>query len=209
MLKIKVCGLTGLQDALLAERLGADLLGFVFYTESPRYVSFATAAKILRSLSPFTRKVGVFVNEPAEKVLRAAKRLKLDIVQLAGDEGDAYVRQIQSRLPVIKSFRFGDGFQISLLRNSSASLTLADTEKDGLFGGSGKSFNWQKLSALKGNNRLVLAGGISADNLREAYEVLQPAAVDLTSSLEARPGKKDPVKMKQFFKVANAIRFGL
>ncbi|HEU4437232.1 MAG TPA: phosphoribosylanthranilate isomerase [candidate division Zixibacteria bacterium] len=208
MLKVKICGITNLEDALLAEKLETDMLGFIFYRKSPRYLSSAKAERIIAALSPLTRKVGVFVNEPAEKLLRTAGRLKLDFVQLAGDENNAYVKKIQKQIPVIKAFRVGEDFQLPLLQKSPAALNLADTRADGLYGGSGKSFDWRKLTSLKGDERLILAGGIGAENLREAYEILQPAAVDLTSSVEARPGKKDAVKLKQFFEVANEIRFG-
>jgi len=208
MLKVKICGITNLEDALLAEKLETDMIGFIFYRKSPRYLSSVKAERIIAALSPLTRKVGVFVNEPAEKLLRTAGRLKLDFVQLAGDENNAYVKKIQKQIPVIKAFRVGEDFQLPLLQKSPAALNLADTRADGLYGGSGKSFDWQKLTSLKGDERLILAGGIGAENLREAYEILQPVAVDLTSSVEARPGKKDAVKLKQFFEVANEIRFG-
>ncbi len=208
MLKVKICGITNLKDALLAEKLGADMLGFAFYPKSPRYLSFAKVEKIIPRLSPLTRKVGVFVNEPAEKVLRMAERLKLDFVQLAGEEGNACIKKVQKQLPVIKAFRVGKDFRVSFLQTSPAQLTLADTKVNGFYGGSGKNFDWRKLASLKGNARLILAGGIGADNLWQAYAALQPAAVDLTSSVEARPGKKDTAKMKRFFKVANEIRFG-
>jgi phosphoribosylanthranilate isomerase len=208
MLKVKICGITNREDALLAEKLGADLLGFVFYPRSPRYVSPGKAAKIIASLSPLTRKVGVFVNESARKVLKVAKELKLDFVQLAGEEKRVYVSRIQKEFPVIKAFRVGEDFQISLLQNSPAAIKLADAKVDGFYGGSGKSFDWRKLSGLRGDSTLVLAGGIGEHNLREAYKALQPAAVDLTSSVEARPGKKDAAKLKEFFEVANEIRLG-
>ncbi len=208
MLKVKICGITNLKDAFLAEKLGADMLGFVFYPKSPRYLSFAKAEKIIPRLSPLTRKVGVFVNEPAEKVLRTAEWLKLDFAQLAGEEGNACIKKVQQQLPVIKAFRVGEDFRVSFLQTSPAQLTLADTKVNGFYGGSGKNFDWRKLSSLKGNARLILAGGIDADNLWEAYAALQPAAVDLTSSVEARPGKKNSAKMKRFFEVANEIRFG-
>jgi phosphoribosylanthranilate isomerase len=208
MLKVKICGITNLEDALLAEELGADMLGFVFYPQSPRFVSPTKTARIMVRLSPLTQKVGIFVNEPPEKVLRMAKKFKLDFVQLAGGENDRLVKKIQKQIPVIKTFRVGEDFRLSLMQNSPASLTLADAKMNGFYGGSGRSFDWQKLTALKGDARLVLAGGIGVHNLREAYEFLRPAAVDLTSSIEAEPGKKDTVKMKQFFEVANEIRFG-
>ena len=197
-----------MEDALLAEKLGADMLGFVFYPKSPRFVSPTKVARILAALSPLIRKVGVFVNEPVEKVLRMAEKLKLDFLQLAGEEKNAYVKKVQKHLPVIKAFRIGEDFQLSLLHKSPAFLKLVDTKVNGFYGGSGKSFDWYRFSSLKGNVRLVLAGGIGAHNLREAYTALKPAAVDLTSSVEGRPGKKDPVKMKLFFEVANEIRLG-
>lgn len=208
MLKVKICGITNSEDALLAEELGADMLGFVFYPNSSRYVSPVKAAKIIAGLSPLTRKVGVFVNESAGKVLKVAGKLKLDFVQLAGDEAGAYIKEIQEQFPVIKAFRVGEDFRVSLLQKSPADLKLADTKAEGFYGGSGKSFDWRKLSGLRGDSTLMLAGGIGYHNLWEAYEALKPAAVDLTSSVEARPGKKDAAKMKQFFEVANEIHLG-
>ncbi len=208
MLKIKICGVTNLEDARLAEKLGADMLGFVFFSKSPRYLLPAKAGTIMAELSPLTRKVGVFVNEPAEKVLQTAKQLKLDFVQLSGDETETYVRTIQKTMPVIKVFRVGPGFRVSMVRQSPAELQLLDSQVNGFYGGSGTRFDWQKLSGLRGDCRLILAGGIGAENLREAYETLQPAAVDLTSSVEARPGKKDRAKLRRFFEAANEIRLG-
>ena len=208
MLKVKICGITNLEDALLAEKLGADILGFVFFPKSPRYLSSVKAGKIIVQLSPLTRKVGVFVNDPPKKVLQAAKQLNLDFVQLAGDESEAYIKKIQKEFPVIRAFRVGEDFRISLLQNSPAAIKLADAKVDGFYGGSGKSFDWRKLAGLRGDSALVLAGGIGKGNLREAYEALRPAAVDLTSSVEARPGKKDAVKLKEFFEVMNEIRLG-
>jgi len=206
MLKVKICGITNLKDALLAEKLGADLLGFIFYAKSLRYVSPSEVNKIIPQLSPFTRKVGVFVNEPVSKVLRMARNMKLDFVQLAGEESLAYVRKVQLKVPVIKAFRVGSDFRPTAFKNSLAQLFLMDTEVDGFYGGSGKTFDWKKISFLKGDSRLMLAGGIGAGNIREAYQALRPAAVDLTSSVESRPRKKDPAKLKKFFEVVNALR---
>ncbi len=208
MLKIKICGITNLEDALLAEKLGADMLGFIFYPESSRYVPVSKAAKIIRSLSPFTKKVGVFVNVKKINALNAARKLHLDFVQLAGDESVTDVRKIQKQIPVIKAFRITPDFKLTALSRSPAALRLVDSKVDGSYGGSGKSFDWKMLSGLKGDSRLMLAGGLSSVNLKQAYEILQPAAVDLTSSVESRPGKKDSDKLKRFFEVANEIRFG-
>lgn len=209
VLKVKICGLTNLKDALLAEELGADMLGFIFYPKSSRYLFPAKAAAIISRLSPFTRKVGVFVNEKPEKVLRIARKLKLDFVQLSGEESPAFVKKIQREFPVIKAFRVGEDFKLSTVKDSPANLRLVDSSVGGFYGGSGRSFDWKKISFLKGDSRLVLAGGLGAENIREAYEKLRPAAVDLTSSVEFRPGKKDPAKLKKFFEVVNELRRGL
>lgn len=208
MLKVKICGITNLEDALLAEELGADMLGFIFYSKSPRFILVTKAGRIILKLSPLTRKVGVFVNERATKVLNVAQKLNLDFVQLAGNESATDVQKIQKQIPVIKAFRITPGFKLTALSRSPAALRLADSKVGGFYGGSGKSFDWKSLAALRGDTRLMLAGGIGADNLAEANEVLRPAAVDLTSSVESRPGKKDPDKLKRFFEVANEIRFG-
>ncbi len=206
MLKVKICGITNLKDALLAEKLGADMLGFIFYLNSSRYVVPSRVGKIIPLLSPFTRTAGVFVNESVSKVLRIARNLKLDFVQLAGEESPGYIKKIQSVFPVIKAFRVGSDFRLSTVRRSPARLRLVDSNVDGFYGGSGRTFDWKNISSLKGDSRLMLAGGLGTENIREAYETLQPAAVDLTSSMEARPGKKDPAKLKNFFEVVNELR---
>jgi phosphoribosylanthranilate isomerase len=208
MLKIKICGITNLEDALLAEKLGADMLGFIFFSASPRFLALPRAGKIISKLSPLTRKVGVFVNGKPNEVLGVARKLRLDFVQLAGDESATEVRKIQQEFPVIRAFRVGPDFKPLPLRRSPAALRLVDSRADGLFGGSGKSFDWKELVEFRGDPRLLLAGGISAENLAEAYEALLPAAVDLTSSVESKPGKKDPQKLKRFFEVANDLRYG-
>lgn len=193
---VKICGITNLEDALFCERSGADMLGFVFYNKSKRYVSFDSAKKIIEVLSPKTKKVGVFVNLPVEIVNSYAEKLKLNAVQLHGDETPEYSFQINH--PVIKSFRINERFNFSTLGQYKNAMSLLDAFSNNQYGGTGKKFNWEVIpDRLK--SQIILAGGISAGNIKFIQDNIKPYAVDLSSSLESEPGKKDHKKVTEFF----------
>ena len=202
-MKVKICGITNLEDAVMCEMYGADALGFVFYKGSKRFISPETAHEIIKSLSPFTLKVGVFVNETVENINKTAIEAKLNIVQLHCDEYAETINNIS--IPVINAFRVDDKFNYEILENYPDSYHLLDTYSNTGYGGTGKTFNWEKIPN-KYKNRIILAGGISIENLEETYTIVRPAGIDLSSSLESEPGKKDKEKVKKFFKKLNELK---
>lgn len=187
----------------MCEKHGADALGFIYYKESKRYVAPVEAKAITKQLSPFTMKVGVFVNETSENINKIASEVKLDLVQLHGDENPEFLEDIN--FPIIKSFRIKDDFDFDILNEYKDCSYLFDTyTKDG-FGGSGKTFNWDIIPKNIMND-IILSGGISVNNIETIYKTLNPSAVDLSSSLESEPGKKDTNKVKEFFKKIHSLR---
>jgi phosphoribosylanthranilate isomerase len=200
---VKVCGITNLDNALMCENYGANALGFIFYKESKRYISPDDAKNIIKNLSPFTIKVGVFVNESAENINRISSETKLDLVQLHGDENPALLKEIE--LPAIKSFRVKDNFDFSTLNDYKNCSHLLDTYTSNGFGGSGKIFNWN-IIPKNILNKIILSGGVSINNIETIYNDIKPSAVDLSSSLEIEPGKKDEQKVKEFFNKIYSLR---
>ncbi|MFO7445440.1 MAG: phosphoribosylanthranilate isomerase [Ignavibacteriaceae bacterium] len=202
-MKVKICGITNTADAILAEQSGADAIGFIFYKGSKRYISPEDAKNIIRQLSPFTMKVGVFVNEDTDTVNMIASNIKLNAVQLHGAESPEYIEKIA--YPVIKSFRVEDDFNYSRISNYNGVSILLDTFSAAEYGGTGFPFNWN-LIPVELRSMIILAGGISILNIDEVITTVKPAAVDISSSLEKEPGKKDERKIKQFFQIINSYR---
>jgi phosphoribosylanthranilate isomerase len=199
MVRIKICGITNLEDALLAAALGADALGFIFYAKSPRKVPPEAARKIIAQLPPFVSAVGVFVDEEAAVVQQVAAQVRLDWVQLHGQESPEYCRSLGRR--VIKAFRIQD--QDSLRRLADyrgvAQALLLDTYKPGQVGGTGEVFDWHLAREAKKYGPIILAGGLTPDNVAQAIVTALPHAVDAASGTEAAPGRKDPEKLRAFF----------
>ncbi|MBD3225597.1 MAG: phosphoribosylanthranilate isomerase [Caldithrix sp.] len=195
-MRVKICGITNLEDAVVCQKHGADALGFIFYHGSKRYIKPEDANPIIDMLSPFIVKVGVFVNEKADTVNQIAEKLGLSFVQLHGDETPSHVAQI--RWPVIKSFRVHHTFDFAELAPYKHCHFLLDTYNRNDYGGTGTAFNWKMIPASL-RKRIILAGGISQDNIDEIFQTIRPAAIDLSSSLESRPGKKDHNKVEFFF----------
>jgi phosphoribosylanthranilate isomerase len=205
MVKIKICGITNLEDALLAAALGADALGFIFYPRSPRYVTPETAREIIFQLPPFVAAVGVFVDEETAVIKDLAARLGLDWVQLHGQESPDYCRSLGRR--VIKGFRIKDDNSLAALApyRDAVQALLLDTYKPGQVGGTGESFDWHLARVAKKYGQIILAGGLTADNVAQAIKVGLPAAVDTASGTEAAPGRKDPAKLRAFFKAVRGV----
>lgn len=202
-MKVKICGITNISDALLCESLGADALGFIFYNKSKRYIAPDEAAYISKQLSPLTLKVGVFVNENIDNVRAIYNEAKLNIVQLHGNEDYEYIQYLS--LPAIKSFRIDDNFDFDLLNNYPGVTYLFDAYSESARGGTGKAFNWNLIPDIY-KNKIILAGGVSAENLEEIINIIDPLAVDLSSSIESVPGKKDKNKTEFFFNKLKQIR---
>jgi phosphoribosylanthranilate isomerase len=192
MAKVKICGITNLEDALLAQELGADFLGFILYPKSQRYIDVESAVKIKKHLKIPT--VGVVVKEPLDKVKELLNYF--DFIQLHGDEDCTF--SISNRL--IKVFRVKDVLP-NIEKCWEDNMLLFDTLSD-KYGGTGKSFDWNILKVLKRN--FFVSGGLNENNVENLKDI-KPYAVDVASGVEAKPGKKDPDKLEKFIKKAKAL----
>ncbi len=203
--KIKVCGITVLEDALAAIELGADALGFVFHPDSPRNVSVEEAARIIRGLPPYVATVGVFVNKPPDAVNDTADRCGLDLVQLHGDESPEYCKHIRRR--VVKAFRVRNRDSLRNLEDYAVSAVLLDAYVPGEYGGTGRPFNWDIAKETAKTETVVLSGGLTPQNIAAAVAAVRPYAVDVSSSVEISGDKrrKDTAKIKAFIKNAKRL----
>ncbi|MBK5274033.1 MAG: phosphoribosylanthranilate isomerase [Desulfuromonadales bacterium] len=201
MVKVKICGITTLEDALTAIEAGADALGFVFYSRSPRHVSPEQAADIIRALPPFVQTVGLFVNEEISVVNATADRCGLDIIQLHGEETPEYCESVLRR--VIKAFRVKDITTLDALARYHVSGCLLDAWSPAARGGTGQIFNWEiAAEAVKRGHRIILAGGLTPENIAGAVATVNPYAVDVSSGVESAPGKKDATLIRAFIEAA-------
>lgn len=200
MVRIKICGITNLEDALLSAELGADALGFIFYPPSPRSITPDAARAVIAQLPPLVTTVGVFVDEDPASVTELAATVGLDWLQLHGKETPEYCRRLDRR--VIKVFRIRDETSLADLAayRGAAQAFLLDTYKKGQVGGTGEVFDWDLARRAKAYGPIILAGGLTAENVAQAIASAQPQAVDLASGVEAAPGRKDPDKLRAFFK---------
>jgi len=200
MVRVKICGVTKLEDAKLAIDYGVHALGFNFYTQSPRSLSPAAAAELVDRLPPFVTTVGVFVNWEAEPVVALCRALKLSVAQLHGDETPEVVDAVAGQMPTIKALRLTHGAPApAYSKFRSASGFLIDAAQQGQYGGTGSTANWHLARTAAQTQRVILAGGLTPENVAEAIRVVRPYAVDVASGVESRPGRKDPAKMKAFF----------
>jgi phosphoribosylanthranilate isomerase len=200
MVKVKICGITSLDDALHACACGADALGFVFYEKSPRCIAQETAAAIIRELPPFVATVGLFVNEEPERIEEIAHFCDLGIVQLHGDERPDECDFTPRRL--IKALRVKDAASLAGYEEYRVSALLLDAWVKGAYGGTGHSFNWELAAQVARQRPVILAGGLTPENVAEAVRTVRPYAVDVSSGVEAAPGKKDPAKVAAFITAA-------
>jgi len=203
MPKIKICGITNLEDALSAVNLGADFLGFVFYKKSPRNIAPADAKKISQILPRTIGKVGVFVDAKEQQVKNILKTCSLDYVQLHGNEDAEYCRKLSGRgkkkVKIIKAFRIKDTESLKDISDYDVDLYLLDTFDKNTRGGSGKSFNWNLVSKLRNFDLpIILSGGLNHKNVKKAIKRLKLFAVDVSSGVERSKGKKDYRLMRDF-----------
>jgi phosphoribosylanthranilate isomerase len=197
--RLKICGITNWTDARRALKSGADFLGFNFYPRSPRYVTPAQAGRIVQRLPKGVLAVGVFVNEAEAKMLEIARVAGLDYLQLHGDESPELVARLRRSFPVIKALRVKKPFRAAQLRRyRHASALLLDGFDRRLRGGTGKTFDWKLARRANSYGRVFLAGGLTPENIGEAIRIAKPFAVDVCSGVEARPGEKDPARLKAF-----------
>jgi phosphoribosylanthranilate isomerase len=204
--KVKICGITNLADAKAATEAGADVLGFVFYDRSPRFVSFDAAARMIRELPPYIVKAGVFVNAPADSVLRAVRDCGLNLLQFHGDEAPDYC--LQFGLMSMKAFRIRDADSLQALRKYPTDAWLLDAYDPHKLGGTGEVFNWDlALEAQSWGRPIFLAGGLTPENVAEAVSRARPYAVDVSSGVEATLGRKDHARVKAFVQAAKQVDF--
>lgn len=198
MVKVKICGITNLEDALSAINAGCQALGFVFYRKSPRYIDPGKAKDIIRRLPRGIVKVGVFVNAQPKTIRRIARLCGLDMVQLHGEESPEFCRKLKG-LKIVKAFRIKDRIALQNILQYKSKMYLFDTFINSRFGGTGKNFNWNLLKQAQRLRRpIFLSGGLNEENVRKAIRIVRPDWVDVSSSVEIRPGKKDYRKIKRF-----------
>jgi phosphoribosylanthranilate isomerase len=202
--KVKICGITKIDDALAAVDFGADALGFVFFKGSPRYISYIEASKIIRRLPSFVTTIGVFFNEKPKQVGRILALTGIDVVQFHGDEPPEMC-DIPRR--VIKAIRVKNLESLDPLVHykDRVSAFLLDTFTPDLCGGTGQIFNWDIATYAKQFGRIILSGGLTPDNIVQAIKQVRPYGVDVSSGIESEKGKKDHLKMRLFIERAREI----
>jgi phosphoribosylanthranilate isomerase len=199
-LKVKICGITNMEDALFAAECGADALGFIFHSKSPRSITPETAAAIIAKLPPLIMTVGVFVNEVPGQMRETLEMTGIKALQLHGEEPP---EACGIWTPVIKSFRVSDFVDLKLLEQyRNASALLLDTFSNAEYGGTGRIFNWDIAVEAKAMGRIILAGGLTPENVEEAVRRVRPYAVDVSSGVEAEKGRKDLKKVREFIEKA-------
>ncbi|HQU86763.1 MAG TPA: phosphoribosylanthranilate isomerase [Pyrinomonadaceae bacterium] len=204
MTKVKICGITNLEDALLSAKFGADALGFNFYKKSPRYITPEKTREIIDKLPENILKVGVFVNEDLEKIVEIAETAKLDALQLHGEETPEFAKELKSKtnLKIIKAFRVSPEFKPEDVLKYETDAILLDAYNPKEHGGTGETFDWEIAKKVQEIfPKLYLAGGLSVDNVRKAIKNVDPFAVDSCSSLEKKRGMKDEQKIVDFIQV--------
>ncbi len=198
MVRVKVCGVTRLEDARLACELGASALGFVFWPESPRFIEPDRARAITDELAPFVATVGLFVDQPVDEIERVATAARLSVIQLHGSESRAHFDAMTR--PVIKSVAVDPSIDLSAIDAIPLHVTvLLDVLDPVRRGGSGRTIDWSLARRVAARRPSVLAGGLRADNVGAAIGQVKPAAVDVSSGVESSPGIKDPGKLQAFF----------
>jgi phosphoribosylanthranilate isomerase len=203
--KVKICGITSAEDALAAVDAGADALGFMFYASSPRSVTREAAARIIQQLPPFVAKVGVFVNPTVEEVRQAIAECGLDTLQFHGEESPEFCRQFG--LKALKAFRVQGPETLKALPTYSSMAWLLDSFVAGTHGGTGNTFNWEiAAQAVSLGGRVILAGGLTAENAADAVRKVRPYALDVSSGVESALGRKDAAKVRAFIAAAKGAK---
>ena len=202
--KVKICGITNIDDALAAVDAGADAIGMVFYRDSKRFINPQDAEKIIVAVGPFVTTVGLFVNESIEVVERVQREIGLHLIQLHGDEEVAYCEQLT--VPYIKAIRMAEDIdpELAMLGFPRAAAFLFDAWQADQYGGTGTSFDWHRVSSIP-ERPIILAGGLSVDNVVEAVTLTRPYAVDVSGGVESSPGRKDHLLMDRFIKLAKSV----
>ena len=201
MVKVKVCGITNIEDAQKAAYYGAWAVGFIFTKKSPRYVSPSRARKVIEALPPFVTPVGVFVDQSERAVRDICRFTRISTVQFHGDEPPVYCKRFKD-FKIIKAIRIGDFFPAEMIYKYKVDAFLFDTYDDQAAGGTGKIFNWSVLTGQKIDKPFILSGGLTEGNLQAALSAVNPYAVDVSSGVERSPGIKDARKVRTFLDIA-------
>ena len=201
-MRVKICGITRPEDAVAAEQAGADAIAFNFVKTSKRLVSVPQAAAASAAVGPFIQRIGVFADSPLEYVLETATSLRLHAVQLHGQEDAEFASALRENFWVIKAV----SFRKELSRAGLDAFPADGILLDGIKPGSGEAFAWEDAAFLKGHPRLILAGGLTPDNVAAGIAALEPYAVDVSSGVEVRPGIKDKQKLQDFVRVAKLTK---
>ncbi|HHT9114452.1 MAG: phosphoribosylanthranilate isomerase [Planctomycetes bacterium] len=199
-MRVKICGITNNEDAHAAVEYGADALGFVF-AKSPRQITKGQARDIIEKLPPFVSPVGVFVDEMANKIKEICDFCGIHTVQLHGNEPPLYLNDLKE-YKIIKAFRVKEEDDLKPLENYKPHAFLLDSYVKGVMGGTGVSFNWEIARQAHKYGTIILSGGLTPENIKEAIQMVKPYAVDVSSGVESSPGKKDKLLVKRF--IANA-----
>ncbi|MFQ5328400.1 MAG: phosphoribosylanthranilate isomerase [Thermodesulfobacteriota bacterium] len=200
MVRIKICGITNCEDALGVCEAGADAVGFIFFQGSRRYVDPDEARQIVKALPPFVTTVGVFVDASHDTIAEIVELAGLDVVQLHGDESPDFCAAV--KMPVIKAFRVSDGEMAGELARYTVSACLLDTYRKGIPGGTGESFDWEIARKVTPCARVILAGGLTPENVADAVGQVKPYGVDVSGGVEQSEGKKDMDRVRRFIESA-------
>ena len=204
MARVKICGITRLEDALESVRSGADALGFIFHPPSPRYVRPEIVRDICAALPPFVTRVGVFVDSPSERIQEVVRVTGVDAVQFHGRETPDQCRQVVVGRR-IKGFRVADATILNQLPEYTGMSWLLDSYVAGVFGGTGQTFNWDlACEAVRRGGHVILAGGLTPENVGRAVAAVDPYGVDVSSGVESAPGIKDPERVREFIAAAKS-----
>lgn len=205
--KVKICGITSAEDAAVAVEAGADALGFVFYRKSPRYIEPSLARQIIRSLPPLVTAVGVFVDEEQQVVRNLMDDCGLSLAQLHGHELAAYCQELGR--PVLKALRVKDRSSFLALAEFQGRAGVRgfvlDAFSDQAYGGTGQVIDWQLAAEVARAANILLAGGLTPDNVEKAIQAVQPYGVDVSSGVEREPGKKDHEKVRAFIRAVRVV----
>jgi phosphoribosylanthranilate isomerase len=202
--RVKICGITNVADGLAAAEAGADMIGLMFYESSPRHITLARAVEISRAMPLFLMRVGVFVNAPADFVLRAIGECNLTMLQFHGDETSDFCTQFG--LMNMKAIRVRDSGSLAQLENYQTDAFLLDAHSRNGLGGTGEKFNWDlAVEAQKFGKPIFLAGGLTPENVADAVRIVHPFGVDVSSGVESAPGIKDHAKVKAFITAAKSV----
>jgi phosphoribosylanthranilate isomerase len=203
-MEIKICGITNMEDASFVTRCGADAIGFIFYAKSPRHVTPERVKEIIAKIPTEITKVGVFVNHDVAEVNETIDFCGLDLVQLHGDESPVYCGQFpQSQ--VIKTFAPRTEDDLAKVKEYPVKAILVDAHDPVRYGGTGEQADWSLAAKVKAMHPLILAGGLSMANIKEAIEQASPHAVDINSGVEIAPGKKDHQKVKAIIDLVHQL----